>query len=173
MGFSKTLKGSEDVLRGAGIFPRGQGPGRCRGQEILEGMEIDARIDTKDVTLIKKRLASAKLTLAEVLTAANKRAVAAAVRRQANATAASLEGQVAFFEEELRRHFRTDCEKFSDGDGELRQRTGILHVERNILFGDDRGDLASIKPATPAFRIAVARKVLVDFASGWLGEMDR
>lgn len=55
-------------------------------------MEINARIDTKDVSLIKKRLASAKLTPAEVLTEANKRAVAAAVRRQANATAASLEG---------------------------------------------------------------------------------
>jgi len=55
-------------------------------------MEIDARIDIKNATLIKKRLASAKLTPAEVFTAANKRAVAAAVRRQANATAASLEG---------------------------------------------------------------------------------
>ncbi|KQR35788.1 hypothetical protein ASF91_22210 [Rhizobium sp. Leaf155] len=66
-----------------GIVPRGQSSGRCRGQEILERM---------DVSLIKKRLASAKLTPAEVLTAANKRAVAAAVRRQANATAASLEG---------------------------------------------------------------------------------
>lgn len=74
---------------------------------------------------------------------------------------------------ELRRHFRTDGETFSDADGELRQRTGILHVELNILFGDDRSDLASIKPATPAFRIAVARKVLVDLASGRLGEMDR
>lgn len=66
-----------------GIVPRGQSSGRCRGQEILERM---------DASLIKKRLASAKLTPAEVLTAANKRAVAAAVRRQANATAASLEG---------------------------------------------------------------------------------
>ncbi|GAK73306.1 hypothetical protein RRU01S_35_00150 [Agrobacterium rubi TR3 = NBRC 13261] len=49
-------------------------------QEILERMAIGARIDTKDVALIKKRLADEKLTPAEAMTAANRKAVAAAER---------------------------------------------------------------------------------------------
>jgi DNA (cytosine-5)-methyltransferase 1 len=52
-------------------------------------MAIGARIDTRDVALIKKRLADAKLTLAEPLTAANRKAVADAVRRQAKACAST------------------------------------------------------------------------------------
>ncbi|XUY25645.1 hypothetical protein RMR21_008440 [Agrobacterium sp. rho-8.1] len=40
----------------------------CSGLPRLERMAIGARIDTGDVALIKKRLADAKLTLAEPLT---------------------------------------------------------------------------------------------------------
>ncbi|WP_296075166.1 DNA (cytosine-5-)-methyltransferase [uncultured Agrobacterium sp.] len=170
MGFAKTLKGSEDVLRKAqASFPIVKALVAAEHdarQEILERMEIGARIDTRDVTLIRKRLANAKLTPAEALTAANKKAVAAAVRRQAKASAASFEERIAFLVEELRKHFRIDGERSPVAERELRQRAGVLHVECNLLFGDARNDLASIRPATPAFRIAMARKVLGDFASG-------
>jgi len=175
MGFAKTLKGSEDVLRKARApFPVVKAlvaAEQDARQEILERMEIGARIDTRDVTLIRKRLTDAKLTPAEALTAANKKAVAAAVRRQAKASTASFEGRVGSLVEELSKHFRTDGERSPVAERELRQRAGVLHVECNLLFGDARNDLASIKPATPAFRIAMARKVLGDFASGQLGEI--
>ncbi|MEN0116729.1 MAG: DNA (cytosine-5-)-methyltransferase [Agrobacterium cavarae] len=175
MGFAKTLKGSEDVLRKArASFPVVKAlvaAEQDARQEILERMEIGARIDTRDVTLIRKRLTDAKLTPAEALTAANKKAVAAAIRLQAKAIAASLEGRVAFLVEELRKYFRTDGERSPVAERELRLRAGVLHVECNLLFGDAKDDLASIKPATPAFRIAMARKVLGDFASGQLSEI--
>ncbi|WP_165807440.1 DNA (cytosine-5-)-methyltransferase [Rhizobium rhizogenes] len=175
MGFAKTLKGSEDVLRNArASFPVVKAlvaADQDTRQEILERMEIGARIDTRDVALIRRRLADAKLTPAEALTAANKKAVAAAVRRQAKASAASFEERVAFLVEELRKHFRTDGERSPVAERELRLRAGILHVECNLLFGDAKDDLASIKPATPAFRIAMARKVLEDLASGRLSEI--
>ncbi|KRA05676.1 hypothetical protein ASD74_04180 [Rhizobium sp. Root564] len=175
MGFAKTLKGSEDVLRKArASFPVVKAlvaADQDTRQEILERMEIGARIDTRDVALIRRRLANAKLTPAEALTAANKKAVAAAVRRQAKASATSFEGRIASLVEELRKHFQTDGERSPGAERELRERAGVLHVECNILFGDARNDLASSRPATPAFRIAVARKVLGDFASGQLGEI--
>ncbi len=175
MGFAKTLKGSEDVLRKArASFPVVKAlvaADQDTRQEILERMKIGARIDTRDVALIRRRLANAKSTPAEALTAANKKAVAAAVRRQAKASAASFEGRVAFLVEELRKYFRTDGERSPVAERELRLRAGVLHVECNLLFGDAKDDLASIKLATPAFRIAMARKVLGDFASGQLSEI--
>ncbi|MDD1498842.1 DNA (cytosine-5-)-methyltransferase [Agrobacterium sp. CNPSo 3708] len=175
MGFAKTLKGSEDVLRKArASFPVVKAlvaADQDARQEILERMEIGTRIDTRDVALIRRRLADAKLTPAEALTAANKKAVAAAIRRQAKASAASFEGRIASLVEELRKHFRADGERSPVAEREFRQRAGVLHVECNLLFGDARNDVASIRPATPAFRIAMARKVLGDFASGQLSEI--
>ncbi|MBY3514150.1 hypothetical protein HFN76_18210 [Rhizobium laguerreae] len=73
VGFAKTLKGSEDVLREARVsFPVVKAlvsadPDARR--EILERLEIGAQIDTKDVASIRRRLVAAKLTAAEALTA--------------------------------------------------------------------------------------------------------
>jgi len=175
IGFAKTLKGSEGLLRKArASFPVVKAlvaAEQDARQEILERMEIGARIDTRDVALIRRRLANAKLTPAEALTAANKKAVAAAIRLQAKVNAASFEEKVACFVDELRKHFRTDGERFPEAERELRERAGVLQDECNLLFGDARNDLASIRPATPAFRVAMARKVLGDFASGQLSEI--
>lgn len=171
LGFAKTLKGSEDVLRKArASFPVVKAlvaADQDSRQEILERRYIGARIDTREVALIRKRLTDAKSTPAE----ANKKAVAAAIRRQAKASADSFEGRIAFLVEELRKHFRTDGERFPEAERELRQQAGVLNGECNLLFGDAMNDLASIRPATPAFRIAMARKVLEDFASGCLSEI--
>jgi DNA (cytosine-5)-methyltransferase 1 len=60
-GFSKTLKGSEDVLRKArSSFPVVKAlvaADQDARQQILERIEIGARIDTRDVALLRKRLA--------------------------------------------------------------------------------------------------------------------
>ncbi len=175
MRFAETLKDSEDVLRRArASFPVVKAlvaADQDARQEILERMEIGARIDTRDVALIRRRLADAKLTPAQALTAANKKAVSAAIRRQAKASAASFEEKVACFVEELRTNFRTDGERSLVAERELRQQAGVLHVECELLFGNATVESRSIKPATPAFRIAMAREVLEDFASGQLGEI--
>lgn len=175
MRFAKSLKGSEQVLRKSrASFPVIKSlvaADQDTRKEILERMAIGARIDTKEVALIRRRLADAKLTPAEALTAANKKAVAAAIRRQAKASAASFEGRIASLVDELRKHFRTGGERSSVAERDLRKQAGVLHVEGNLLFGDARNDLASTRPATPAFRIAMAQKVLGDFASGQLSEI--
>ncbi len=172
LGFAKSLRGSEDILRKArASFPVVKALVAAdpdTRQEVLERMEIGARIDTKDIALIKKRLADARLTPAEALTAANRKAVAAAVRRQAKAAVASFEERAASFVEELRQHFRPGGGKSTVVQARLRHQAGILKGECDILFGNEQPTLASLRPATPAYRMAMARKVLGDIAAGRL-----
>lgn len=134
-------------------------------------MAVGARIDTKDVAHIKKRLADAKLTPAEALAAANKKAVAAAARRQAKAAVASFEKHVSSLVEEMRQHFRPGGMKFPVVHASLRHQAEVLEADCDILFGKEQSSLASLRPATPAYRMAMARKVLGDVASGRLDEI--
>ena len=175
LGFAKALKGSEQVLRTArasfSVVKSLVAADRDTRQEILERMAIGARIDTKDVALIKRRLADAKLTPTEALTAANRKAVAAAVRRQAKAAVASFEVRAASFVEELRQHFRPGGGKSTIVQAGLRHQAEVLEAECDILFGKEQPTLASLRPATPAYHMAMARKVLGDISSGQLGEI--
>ncbi|MBB3947658.1 DNA (cytosine-5)-methyltransferase 1 [Rhizobium skierniewicense] len=174
MGFAKSLKGSEQVLRKSrASFPVIKSlvaADQDTRQEILERMAIGARIDTKDVALIKKRLADAKLTPAEALTAANRRAVAAAVRRQAKAAVASFEVRTASLVEELRQHFRPGGVKSPVVHASLRHQAEVLEAECDTLFGKEPTP-ASLRPATPSYRMAMARKMLGDVAAGRLDEI--
>ncbi|MCF1469830.1 DNA cytosine methyltransferase [Agrobacterium vitis] len=175
MGFAKSLKGSEQVLRKSrASFPVIKSlvaADQDTRQEILERMAIGGRIDTKDVALIKKRLADAKLMPAEALAAANRKAVAAAARRQAKAAAASFEVRAASLVEELRQHFRPGGIKSPVVHASLRHQAEVLDAECDILFGKEQSSLASLRRATPAYRMAIARKVLGDVAADRLDEI--
>ncbi len=175
MGFAKTLKGFEQVLRKSrASFPVIKSlvaADHDTRQEVLERMAIGARTDTKDVAQIKKRLADAKLTPTEALTAANRKAVAAAARRQAKAAVASFEVRAASLVEDMRRHFRPGVMKSPVVHASLRHQAEVLEADCNILFGQEQRDLASLRPAMPAYRMAIARKVLADIASGRLDEI--
>jgi DNA (cytosine-5)-methyltransferase 1 len=175
LGFAKTLKGSEEVLRKTrASFPVVKALVSADAdtrREILERMEIGARIDTKDVAVIKRRLANAKLTPAEALAAANRKAVALAVRRHAKAAIASFEDRVEPFVEELRQHFRKGARTSSVVQDGLRHQAGILQAECDVLFGKERVDLASVRSTSPEYRLSRARKVLGDLASGRLVEI--
>lgn len=175
LAFAKTLKGSEHVLRKSrasfSVIKSLVAADRDTRQEILERMAIGARVDTKDVALIKKRLADAKLTPAEALAAVNRKAVAAAARRQAMAAAASFEVRAASLVEELKQHFRPDGMKSPVVHASLRHQAEALEDECDTLFGKEQPTIASLLPTTPEYRMAMARKVLGDFAAGRLGEI--
>ena len=134
-------------------------------------MAIGARIDTNDVALIKRRLADARLTPAEAMTATNRKAVAAVVRRHAKAAVASLEVRAASLVEELRQHVRPGGVKSPVVQASLRHQAEVLNAECDILFGKEQPTLALLRPATPAYRMAMARKVLGDVAAGRLSEI--
>ncbi len=113
------------------------------------------------------------MTPAETLTAANKKVVAAAIRRQVKMSGASFEGRVASLAEELRKHFRTHGEKSAVEERELRQQAGVLQVECDLLFGNATAESASIKTSDSSITYPIAPKMLEDFASGRLSGDER
>ncbi|MBY3514175.1 DNA cytosine methyltransferase [Rhizobium laguerreae] len=175
VGFAKTLKGSEDVLRAARVsFPVVKAlvsSDDDARREILERMEIGAQIDTKDVASIRRRLAAAKLTAAEASTAENRRIVAAAARKQAKEAISGYEAKISAFIEELKVHFRKGQANGVVVQTGLRHQAGRLLEEFESLFGGEQLPLASLRPASPQYRIAHAHKVLGDVATGRLLEI--
>ncbi|MGO8422692.1 DNA cytosine methyltransferase [Rhizobium ruizarguesonis] len=175
VGFAKTLKGSEDALRAARVsFPVVKAlvsSDDDARREILERMEIGAQLDTKDVASIRRRLAAAKLTAAEASTAENRRIVAAAARKQAKEAISGYEAKISAFIEELRLHFRKGQANGVVVQTGLRHQAGRLLEEFELLFGGEQPPLASLRPASPQYRIAHAHKVLGDVATGRLLEI--
>ncbi|MGO7418815.1 hypothetical protein ACCT09_01770 [Rhizobium ruizarguesonis] len=175
VGFAKTLKGSEDVLREARVsFPVVKAlvvANADARKEIIERMEIGAQIDTKDVASIRRRLAAAKLTAVEALTAENKRIVAAAARKQAKKAISEYEAKMSAFSDELRLHFRKGQEDRIVARARLRHRAGRLLEEFESLFGCEHPPLASLRRMSPQYRIAHGHKVLGDLVSGRLSEI--
>ncbi|NKL45613.1 DNA (cytosine-5-)-methyltransferase [Rhizobium leguminosarum bv. viciae] len=175
VGFATTLKGSEEVLRKTrASFPvmktlvSADGDAR---REILERMEIGAQIDTKDVASIRRRLAAAKLTAAEALTAENKRIVAAAARKRVKQAVSGFEAKMSAFSDELRLHFRKGQGDRVVVQAGLRHQAGRLLEEFESLFGRDQPPLASLRHMSPQYRIAHAHKMLGDIAAGRLSEI--
>lgn len=175
VGFAKTLKGSEEVLRkGRASFPVLKALVAADAetrQEILERMQIGSQIDAKDVAAMRKRLAEAKLTASEIQTAVNKKIVAAAARKQVDATVASLEQSISSFIEDLRLHFRTGQQPSSVVQAGLRQEAGRLLEKFESLFGREHPSSARFRSRSPVYWIARARTVLGDFANGTLAEI--
>ncbi|NEJ89997.1 DNA (cytosine-5-)-methyltransferase [Rhizobium leguminosarum] len=171
-GFAKALKGSEDILRKTrASFPVMKALVSSdvdARREILERMEIGAQIDTKDVAVIRRRLAAAKLTAAEALTAENKRIVAAAARKRVKGEVLSFEGKMSSFVEEFRQHFRKKVGDRVAVQADLRHRAGLLLSDFESLLGGQQPPLASLDRKSPSYRIANAHKVLADVASGKL-----
>ncbi|WFU00680.1 DNA cytosine methyltransferase [Rhizobium sp. CB3171] len=175
LGFAKALKGSEDVLqRTRASFPVVKALVAAdveTRQEILERMEIGAQVDTKDVAAIRRRLADARLTPAEAMAAANRKAAAAAARRHAKAAISSFEEKMSSFSDDLRLHFRKGQDDRVVVQAGLRHQAGQLRNDFEFLFGTEQPALASLKPASSQYRIALAHKVLGDIASGHLSEI--
>ncbi|WP_064695322.1 hypothetical protein [Rhizobium aegyptiacum] len=85
--FGDKLAGNEDVLEKARVsFPVVRALISADDEvrtEILERMDIGARISTNDISAIRKRLKEARLTPSEVMAVRNGRLTAAAGRRSA------------------------------------------------------------------------------------------
>jgi DNA (cytosine-5)-methyltransferase 1 len=149
VGFAKALKGSEEVLREArASFPVMKAlvaVNHEARQEILERMAVGAQIDTKDVALIRRRLAGAKRTAAEALTAANKRIVAAAARKQVKKAISGYEAKMSAFSDELRLHFRKGQADRVVVQAGLRHQAGRPLEEFESLFGGEQPPLASLR----------------------------
>lgn len=170
LGFAKALKGKEQVLSMArASFPVLKALVSADAEtrrEILERMEIGARIDTKDVAHIHKRLAAARLTASAALTAENKKIVAAAARRHIKGAILSFEKKISSLIAELLQHYRKGSSERVEDNPSLRHQAGLLLTEFETLFGGDQPALASLRHMSPEYRIALAHKVLRDVSDG-------
>jgi DNA (cytosine-5)-methyltransferase 1 len=179
LGFATTLKGSEEILRKTRVsFPVVKALVSSNAdvrREIVERMEIGAQIDTKDVAVIRRKLAAEKLTAAELLTMENKKIVAAAASRRTKAAVLSFEGEMSSFVEEFRQHFRGKVGDRVVVQPGVRRQAEVLLSEFESLFGDEHPPLSSLDRKSPRYRIANAHKVLTGVASGklaWIGQIE-
>lgn len=166
VGFAKTLKGTEEVLRRARVsFPVvkalvAASPEARR--EVLDRLDLGAHIDTKDVTAIRRRLSEGKLTVAEFIAARNRKLVAAAARKQAKVAIAAFEDKISSFIDDVQKHPTED----NSVPRVIRERAAVLLVEFEALFGGEHPTLHDLKENTSAYRVGRAHHALKRFRDG-------
>ncbi|WP_426232048.1 hypothetical protein [Pararhizobium sp. DWP3-4] len=108
VGFSRALKGSEEILRKARFVHCDEGARRSRRRLPARNSRAhaDRRSDRhQGYRLNSRTLAAAKLTVQEMTLARNKKMVVTAARKQVTAAVALFEEKMRSFTDELRRHF--------------------------------------------------------------------
>lgn len=170
--FSKTLKGSEDLLQKARVsFPVIKSlvasPGEAR-QEILDRMEIGARIDAKEISAIRRRLREANLTPTQLMAERQGKLASAAARKSS---------------EEVARQFKVDLFEFVSGIADIRdvaelaaedvRRDATELLERfDALFGIHHKAPENLRAKSAAYGLSCARLALGHLADGnlpWAG----
>lgn len=166
--FADTLAGHEDVLeKGRVSFPVVKAlvsVDSAVRDEIIERMDIGARISTNDISAIRKRLKVAGLTPAEVMAQRNGRLAAAAARRNGEYQASEFQWQLDAF---VRRviHIRAAGELLND---EILTTAYDLKVEFEHFFGADHQPLEKLKRNSQAHQIAAAYLALLHLSEGTL-----
>lgn len=166
--FSSSLKGCEETLRkGRTSFTVVKALVSAEADarvEILARMEIGARISTKDITAIRKRLKEAKLTPDEVMAKRNGKLTAAAARRQGAVAAADFQERLYEFVREIL-PIKKAVDLCSD---EIKSAAGALRAEFEGLFGVDHRSPGELKPRSRERDLASAHFALVQLNEGSL-----
>ncbi|MBZ7924892.1 DNA cytosine methyltransferase [Ensifer adhaerens] len=172
MGFGRTLKGSEALLQKARVtFPVLKALVAADAetrQEIVERMDIGARIDTKEIAVVRKRLTEAKLTPEALMAQKNVRLVAAAARKRSADTAALFREKLASFALHLRKMNASDLALASLSET-VRNDALELREQFTDIFGTSRRSLNKINLNSPAFRVAAANDALKRICEGRFG----
>ncbi|MBY5439070.1 DNA cytosine methyltransferase [Rhizobium leguminosarum] len=166
--FQERLKGSETLLTRSRIsFPVLKSLVGCdleTRQEILERMEIGARVDTKEIAAIRKRLRDAKLTPGQLVARKNGALATAAARRQGEAAAKEFKDRLHAFVSIIIN--TTDAVHIVSD--EVRSEAGELRREFESLFGSDHRPPEELKSASPAYQLSIAHLALEHLEEGTL-----
>ncbi|MBY3259863.1 DNA cytosine methyltransferase [Rhizobium laguerreae] len=173
VGFAKTLKGSEEVLRKSrASFPVTKALVAAAPdvrKEILERMAIGAQIDTKDVAAISRRLEAAKLTPKQAMAAYQRNILAAAARKRTKDSLASFQTDVASFVDDLRRlwlKLLPETDVVCEG---LRHRASDLLKVFETLYGAEHRPASEITQTNREYPVAIAYHALRQFRDGQFG----
>lgn len=166
--FADTLAGREEVLEKARVsFPvlkalvAADDDART---EIVERMEIGARISTTDISAIRKRLKQARLTPEEVMARRNGKLTAAAGRQNGASQASGFQWRLnAFVGEIIHIRNATDFREES-----IRDTAADLKVEFEHFFGADHRSPDTYKRKSPARDAASAYFALDHLSEGIL-----
>ncbi|TBF35241.1 DNA (cytosine-5-)-methyltransferase [Rhizobium leguminosarum] len=174
VGFAKTLKGAEAVLRtGRSSFPVIKALVSADAEtrdDVLARIAAGAQIDTRDISSIKRQLCLRNMAASDFMAARNKKDVAAAVRKQSKTVLSSFQDRMLAFIEELRTHFRKQQDAGSVVRDGLRHEAGQFLGEFESLFGKPAPEAKTAETSSPVSRLAFAYKILDDIACGRLQE---
>ncbi|MDM9644833.1 DNA (cytosine-5-)-methyltransferase [Rhizobium sp. S163] len=166
LGFATTLKGSEGVLqKSRASFPVVKALVFADAEtrrDILERMEIGARIDTKDVATIRRKLAAAKLTVAEQEAIIRRKAAAATARRHARDTMAAFQAGLEAF---IGKVSVLSHEDRIVPSSLMNEAAGLLS-EFESLFGDKHPSITGLRERDPGYWAARAHLALKRFRDG-------
>lgn len=168
MAFSDTLKGSEELLRKARVsFPVLKSlvaADDVTRTEILERMEIGARIDTKEISAVRKRVRLARLTPHEAETERHAKLVAVAARRKSKQAAEDFKERLHSFLTPIINE--TDPARIRTA--EFRSSASAMLVDFESLFGPTHRQPTSLKPGSSAHSVATAHEALSNLVQGHL-----
>ncbi|CAN7281951.1 DNA cytosine methyltransferase [Neorhizobium tomejilense] len=166
--YRKTLKGSENLLARRRVsFPvlkalvAAEPDAR---EEILERMDIGARIDAKEISAIRKRLHEAKLTPMQVIAERQGKLAAAVARKASDIVAARFKADLHSFVSSI-----VDIREAVEIEADDIRATASELLERfESLFGTDQRSPDQHRPRSPAHELACAHLALTHLAAGTL-----
>jgi DNA (cytosine-5)-methyltransferase 1 len=166
--FAEALKGNEETLRKARVsFPVVKALVSAEMDtrtEILERLEIGARISTADITAIRKRLKEAGLTPEEVIAERNGKLTAAAARRKSAIAAADFQERLYDYVQDILPI--TDASELLDPD--IRSKARGLRSEFEEMFGVDHRSPGASKRKSKERDLSSAYFALVHLDEGTL-----
>jgi len=166
--FGSSLRGREELLQKHRVsFPVLKalvGADDETRSEVLERMEIGARIDLKGISIIRKRLREAKLTPEEVIAARGSKITAATARKRVQAYSAAFLDRLHSFVSGI-----IDVRDAAElGRDDVRNEAGELRTGFEDLFGLDHRAPEELKPRSAAYELSVAYRALRHLEDGTL-----
>ncbi|MFC5755655.1 DNA cytosine methyltransferase [Rhizobium sp. GCM10022189] len=176
--FGSTLRGREELLERHRIsFPVLKalvGADEETRSEVLERMEVGARIDLKSISTIRKHVREAKLTPEAVMADQGRKIATAAARKRVQDSSAIFLDRLHFFVSRIIDQ-RDPAELAAD---DVRYEASELRIGFENLFGSDHHAPEELTPRSAAYELSVAYRALIHLEDGTLplaggvGEID-
>jgi DNA (cytosine-5)-methyltransferase 1 len=176
--FGSTLRGREELLERHRIsFPVLKalvGADEETRSEVLDRMEVGARIDLKSISTIRKHVREAKLTHEAVMNDQGRKIAAAAARKRVQDSSAIFLDRLHFFVSRIIDQ-RDPAELAAD---DVRYEASELRIGFENLFGSDHHAPEELTPRSGAYELSVAYRALLHLEDGTLplaggvGEID-
>jgi len=166
--FARTLKGSDEILRGArASFPVVKALVASEPEardEVLERMEVGARIDNREIAAIRTRLKAARLTPGQVMAERHGKLARAAARRTSDQTAERFKSDLYDFVRDI-----IDVkDAVQIGSGSVRTTASDLRNVFESFFGAEHRSPEALKPRSPAYELSCAHLALEHLTEGTL-----